>query len=190
MKCLRYLPLSSSLWSQIRAAPPCCSSVPTFCVFQALRKTGKPECPATWARMAACNFLSLYLLRLWVLLDKLCACVSIVISPIGWVIHNKVLVSTKLCSERKAAGCISEGEAECPVKKTGAPAPHLPSGFRVPRDSLKQRPTGASKALRTELDLLISWSLRRSFLQKGHLTVESSNLRSSHHLEDISHPLT
>lgn len=38
MKCLGYVLLPSSLWSQSRAAPPCCSSVPTFCVTKALRE--------------------------------------------------------------------------------------------------------------------------------------------------------
>lgn len=47
-------------------------------------------------------------------------------------------------------------------------------GLRVARGSLKPEPTGVRKALRTELDLLISWSLKHSLLLRlKDSTVES-----------------
>ena len=96
-------------------------------------------------------------------------------SPIEWMIQYKVLIPIKLKSKGKAADCISEWEAKCSVKKTRVPAPQLPQGSRSASAtaSLKPVPTGVRRALRTELDLLISWSLRHSLHWKAYLTVEA-----------------
>lgn len=91
------------------------------------------------------------------------------------MIQYKVLIPIKLKSKGKAADCISEWEAKCSGKKTRVPAPQLPQGSRSTSAtaSLKPVPIGARRDLRTELDLLISCSLRHSLHWKGYLTVEA-----------------
>lgn len=115
--------------SLIRAAPLCCSSGPTFCVFKSRpsKRLGKPVSSYLGQDADSLGFSVLILTQTFILLRQvICMCEYTGTSPIGWVIQYKILVSIKLCLEGKAADCISEGEAECSVK-TRAPAPH---GFR------------------------------------------------------------